>query len=312
MTASNTRFALTLLATALVLGLSACGKKDDKKVLAQFAAKVDSEEISVQQINQVISQTNTAGATPEATQAINREVLEKLIDQQLAVDRAIENKLHRSPEVMAQIEAARREILARAYMQQVADALPKPTADDIQAYFVEHPELFSERRIFNVQEIVVPMATGVAEQLRGFAAAGQPIEEAAAWLKVKGIKFGGSSATRAAEQIPLELLAQIHAVKDGHSVVMATDQTVTLLRVVSSQRSPVEKAAALPRIEKFLINQRAGEIVAANLKQLRANAKITYGGTFAMAADAVPMAAQISTADDQSKAKLNDGVTSLK
>jgi EpsD family peptidyl-prolyl cis-trans isomerase len=312
MTASNTRFALTLLAAALVLSLSACGKKDDKKVLAPFAAKVDSEEISVQQINQIISQTNTAGATPEATQAINREVLEKLIDQQLAVDRAIENKLHLSPEVMAQVEAARREILARAYMRQVADALPKPTAEDIQAYYVEHPELFSERRIFNVQEIVVPAAENVAEQLRGFAAAGQPIENAAAWLKGKGIKFGDTSATRAAEQIPLELLAQIHAVKDGHSVVIATDQTVTLLRVASSQRSPVEKAAALPRIEKFLINQRAGEVVAANLKQLRANAKITYGGTFATAADVVPTPAQISTADDQSKAKLKDGVTSLK
>jgi EpsD family peptidyl-prolyl cis-trans isomerase len=312
MTASNTRFTLTLLAAALVLGLSACGKKDDKKVVSQVAAKVDSEEISVQQINQVLSQTNSSGSTPEAAQAINREVLEKLIDQQLAVDRAIEDKLHRSPEVISQIEAARREILARAYMQQVAGALPKPTAEDIQQYYVEHPQLFSERRIFNVQEIVVPMATGAADQLRGFAAAGKPIEEAAAWLKVKGIKFAGSSAIRAAEQIPLELLAQIHALKDGQSAVITAAQTITLLRVVSSQRSPVAQATALPRIEKFLINQRADEVVAANLKQLRANAKISYGGTFTRAEDAAPMATQASAADGQSKANIGKGVASLK
>lgn len=298
MTASNTRFALTLLATALVFGLSACGKKDDKKVVSQVAATVDSEEISLQQVSHVLSQANAAGATPEAAQAINREVLEKLIDQQLAVDRAIESKLHRTPEVMSQIEAARRDILARAYMQQVASTLPKPTAQEIQQYYAENPQLFSERRIFNVQEIVVPVAAGVAEQLRGFAAAGKSIEKAAAWLKAKDIKFGGSNATRAAEQIPLELLAQIHAVEDGHSVVITTPQTITLLRVVSSQRSPVDEATALPRIEKFLSNQRAGEAVAANFKQLRANAKISYEGAFA--------------ADAQTKTNLDKGVASLK
>lgn len=312
MTASNTRFALTLLATALILGLSACGKKDDKKVASQVAAKVDSEEISVQQINQILSQANPSGTTPEAAQAINREVLEKLIDQQLAVDRAIENKLHRSPEVISQIEAARREILARAYMQQVAGDLPKPTPEEVQQYYVENPQLFSERRIFNVQEIVVPVAANVAEQLRGFASAGKPIEAAAAWLKVKGIKFGSSSATRAAEQIPMELLAQIHAVKDGHSVVITAQQTITLLRVVSSQRSPVDEATALPRIEKFLSNQRAGEAVAANFKQLRANTKITYGEAFAQAESAAPTTAQASAADDQSKGSIKKGVAWLK
>jgi len=307
MTASNTRFTLTLLVATLVMGLSACGKK----LASQVAAQVDSEEISVQQIKQVLSQTNTADTTPEATQAINREVLEKLIDQQLAVDRAIENKLHRSPEVLAQIEAARREILARAYMQQVAGALPKPTAEEIRKYYVENPQLFSERRIFNVQEIVVPLAIDIADQLRSFASAAHPIESASAWLKTEGIKFGSSSATRAAEQIPMELLAQIHTLKDGQSIVLTTPQTITLLRVVSSQRSPVDEATALPRIEKFLSNQRAGEAVAANFRQLRANAKITYNEVFAKG-ELVAPATQTSAADAQSKNSIKKGVAWLK
>ena len=116
----HTRFSATLLATAIALTLVACGDKEGKKVATQVAAKVGSEEISVHQINQVLSRTNTGGASPEAVQAMGKEVLEKLIDQQLAVDQATENKLHRSPEVVAQIEAARRDILARAYIQQVS------------------------------------------------------------------------------------------------------------------------------------------------------------------------------------------------
>jgi EpsD family peptidyl-prolyl cis-trans isomerase len=168
MTSSTSRFALSLLSAALVLGLSACGNKDGKNVATQVVAKVGSEEISVHQINQVLSRTFTEGTAPDAAQAMSRVVLEKLINQQIAVDQAIENKLHRTPEVLSQIEAARREILTRAYMQKIASALPKPSAEDAKTYFAEHPQLFSERRIFNVQEIVAPVAAGTAEQLRRF------------------------------------------------------------------------------------------------------------------------------------------------
>ena len=286
MTNSQTRYSRPIflhavLSAALVLGLAACGNKDDKKAATQVAAKVGSEEISVHQINQVLSRSNSAGASPAAVQAMSREVLEKLIDQQLAVEQAMEDKLHRSPEVVSQIEAARRDILARAYMQKIAGALSKPSADDIKKYYAEHPQLFSERRVFNIQEIVVPTAPGLADQLRAFAASGKPIVDVANWLKSKDIKFDGGSATRAAEQIPLERLAQIHSLKDGQSVVMESPQAITLLRVASSQSSPVAEAAALPRIEQFLTNQRASDAVAANIKQLRTAAKITYMGEFA-------------------------------
>ena len=316
MTSFNTRFAVSIISAALALGLSACGSNDDKKGATQVAAKVNSEEISVHQINQVLSRSNTAGSTPQAVQAMSREVLEKLIDQQLAIDQATENKLHRSPEVVSQIETSRRDILARAYTQKIAEAQPKPTPEEIKNYLTEHPQLFAERRVFNVQEIVIPVAAGVTEQLRGFVSSGKPIEEVAAWLKGKDIKFGGGIATRASEQIPLELLAQIHALKDGQSAVIQAPQTVTLLRIASSQLSPIAEAVALPRIEQFLTNQRANEAVVASIKKLRTDAKIRYMGEFATA-DAAPATAPatapvVQAPDDKAKSTLEKGVAGLK
>lgn len=285
MNARTPRLGPTLLAAALALSLAACGNKEEKKVATQVAAKVGSEEISVHQINQVLSRANTASANPDAAKTLSRDILEKLIDQQLAVDQALDAKLHRSPEVVSQIEAARREILARAYIQQLSAAQPKPSPEETQKYFIDNPQLFSQRRIFNVQEIIVSNAAAdlpaLTEQLRAHAAAGKPMEEVATWLKDKNVKFAGGSATRPAEQIPLELLAQIHPLKDGQSTVITTPQGVTLLRLASSQTVPVDQAAALPRIEQFLSNQRTGEAVAAQLKQLRANTTVTYMGEFA-------------------------------
>jgi EpsD family peptidyl-prolyl cis-trans isomerase len=300
----------TLLATALVavfLGLAACGKKDEPKVATQVAAKVGSEEISVHQINQVLSRTNTAGATPESVKAMSREVLEKLIDQQLAVDQATEAKLHRSPEVVAQIEAAKRDILARAYIQSLTGGLPKPSPEDVKKYYAEHPQLFSERRVFNVQEIVAPVAPGVAEALRAAATSNKPVEQIAADLKAKGIKFNGGSATRAAEQIPLEILPKVHALKDGQTTVLETPQAITLLHLVASQSAPVTEVAALPRIEQFLANQRASEAVSARLKALRASTTITYMGDFTGIENKAPLAPVI-----KGDAAIDKGVAGLK
>lgn len=314
-----TRFTSTLLCVALVLSLSACGNKDGKATATQVAAKVGSEEISVHQINQVLSRNNAGGASPEEVQTASRDVLEKLIDQQLAVSQAIENKLDRSPETVAALEAAKRDILARAYIQKIAGTVSKPSTDDAKKYFIDHPELFSARRIFNIQEILVATAPGVLDQLRSMASAGKGTDDVAAWLKSKDIKFGGGNATRTAEQIPLELLSKIHALKDGQNLVLDTPQSITFLHLASSQSSPVDQATALPRIEQFLNNQRATEAINADIKRLRSSTAISYMGEFAKGEVVAVPAAPVTQAPnrpvapaDQAKSAIEKGVAGLK
>lgn len=270
----------TLYAMSFALGMTACGSKNNQGVSTQVAAKVGTEEISVHQINQMIRHAGTSNISP---QVMGREILEKLIDQQLAINQATESKLNRSPQVVAELEAARREVLARAYLQQITDSLAKPTPEEVKSYYVKHPELFAERRIFNLQEIIAPIAPNLAEQLRGFAAAGKTADDVSAWLKGKNIVFSSASATRAAEQIPLEMLAAVHPLKDGQSTVLEASQAITFLRITSSQQVPINEAEALPSVERFLSNQRTGEAMTAKLKELRANTKITYMGEFAKA-----------------------------
>lgn len=275
---------LLTAASALVLGLTACGQSGQSSA-TQVAAKVGSEEISVHQINQVLRGINAVDAPQDEMQKIKQGILEKLIDQELAVEQATAAKLHRSPEVVTQIESAKREILVRAYMQQVASGLPKPTPGEITKYYNDHPELFAQRRIYTVQEVIVPPAPGIENQLRRYAGGERSVEEAAAWLQSQNIKFNAGGATRAAEQIPLELLAQMHPLRDGQSVVLPSRQAITLLRITSTQSIPLSATEAAPRIESFLSNQRMAQAVANHLKQLRGSTKIAYLGDFAKAGD---------------------------
>jgi EpsD family peptidyl-prolyl cis-trans isomerase len=288
-----------LLIPSVALGIAGCSSKDTEKSkpATQIAAKVNSGEISVHQLNYVLTRTPGAGAaSAETAPKIRREVLDRLVDQELAVEKAIEKKLDRSPEVLLALENSRREILARAHVEQITAAAPKPTTEEAKKYYAENPQLFAERRIYNIQEIVLPAAAGIGAELRRMAEAGKPMDEIASWLKDKGIKFAAGSATRSAEQIPLELLPKIHPLKAGQSLILEGPQTVTVMRLAGSQSAPVSEDVALPRIQQFLGNQRAAELAKQEFKTLKANAKITYMGEFANAD--TPQAAAASVAPD--------------
>ncbi len=291
------RLTIAVPLIAGVLSLGACAKNEEGKAAAtQVAAKVGSEEITVHQVNQILSLSNNAGGSVEDMQAMGREVLEKLIDQQLALEKATEAKLHRSPEVVSQIEAAKRDILARAYMQQLISGLPRPTESEAKKYYAEHPQLFRERRVFNIEEVIAKPAPDVAGMLRAMASEAKPIKDIGAFLKAHNIPFNGGSSNRSVEEIPLELLSRVYALKDGQAIVLEAPQGVTFLRVVSSQPAPISEAAALPRIQKFLSNQRASEALAAAFKELRANTKIEYMGEFAQRSTVTPATVPVEPA----------------
>lgn len=265
---------LVALVPLLVMG---CTKKD--KIATQAVAIVDGQEISVHQINTVLSKVN--GVSPDTLPKVKREILDGLVEQQLAINLATANKLDRSPEVVTAIENAKREIIARAALEQIRNAQPKPTDAEAKAYFDAHPELFSQRRVFNLQEIAIDKATPNLTEVRSKVAASKTIEEVAEWLTQKSIGFKPSSGARAAEQIPLEVLPKLHQFKDGQIDLIEGNDAYFIERVVASKTMPIAEAQATPRIKVFLANQRGLEAIKREKEAMKAKAKVEYLGEFA-------------------------------
>lgn len=266
-----------VLAAILPLFFIGCGKKD--KVATQTVAIVDGEEISVHQINTVLSKVN--GVSPESLPKVKREILEGLVEQQLAINLATSTKLDRSPEVVSAIENAKREIIARAALEHIRNAQPKPTDEEVNAYFTAHPELFSQRRVFNLQEIAFDKATPNLSGIRSKVAAAKSIEEVAEWLTQQGIGFKPSAGTRGAEQIPLEVLPTLHQFKDGQMGLIEGNEAHFVMRVAASKSMPITEAQAQPRIKVFLANQRGAEAIKREKTAMRVKAKVEYLGEFA-------------------------------
>ncbi|CAM3807809.1 EpsD family peptidyl-prolyl cis-trans isomerase [Roseateles saccharophilus] len=294
----NPRAPLLLAVVAAAALLVACGgDKGDKA--SQTAAKVNKEEITVHQINFVLQRQ--PGLKPEQAEAAGRQVLERLIDQELAVQKAQEQKLDRDPRVVEQIEAAKREIIARAYAERVGEAVAKPGNDEIAKYYADKPALFKERRIYSLQELNIEARPEQFEAIRAKLGAAKSITEFVDFLKSNEYHFAGSQALRAAEQLPLSSLDNIAKMKDGDSVVSPNPAGLTVLTLVGSRAQPVDEARARPAIEAFLLNQRRAEAMQKDLKALRDSSKIEYVGKFAQPAEA-PASAPAVTAPAASEA----------
>jgi EpsD family peptidyl-prolyl cis-trans isomerase len=280
---------LAVLALTSVMLLAGCGGGKKDKPASQTAAKVNKNEITVHQINYQLQQQRNL--KPEQADAAGRQILERLIDQELALEKAEEMKLDRDPLVMQRIDAARREIVSRAYAEKVGEGVAKPSADEIKKYYSDKPALFAERRIYSLQEIAIEARPEQVAPLRDKLAAVKNINEFIEYLKANDLKFAGNQAVRPAEQLPLASLDTFAKMKDGQALLTATPTGANVLVLAGSRSQPVTLEQATPAIEQFLLNERKRELVNKTLKDLRTAAKIEYVGRYADAAASAPAAA---------------------
>lgn len=311
-----------VVAAALVAG---CGDKSasGEGKATQAAARVDGSEITVHQINQVLSRQ--PGLKPEQAEAASHQVLESLIDQQLAVAKAEEQKLDRDPQVVQMLEATRRSILARTYLEKAAAAgAGTPTAEEIRKYYDEKPALFSQRKVYALQEFTIPAAgeqgTALLEQLKVTRSPTEFVEV----LKASGVKFTSNQITQAAEGLPLGIIDPLSKVSDGEALYIKGNDGFKALLVVASKAQPVNFDQAKPAIEQYLMAERRREFAMKEMKGLREAAKIEYVGKFvnkpaagaSAASTATPAAAPVpapaSGPESLDPAAISKGISGLK
>lgn len=303
--------AAVLLAAATVLG--ACGGGDGGKTVTQVAARVNGDEISVHQINFVLQRT--PGIPPERAAEARKEVLERLLDQELFVQRAKASKLDRDPDVMQRLEAARRDVLAKAYSERAAAQTARPDAAEIDAFFASNPGLFAQRRIWRLNEIVLPGLPVNWSQFAKEMEATRSAAEAADLLRRHGIETSvATNVSRGSEAIPLEVLPKFAALKDGEMAIFRNGVQIVIAEIRSSRAAPLDAKQAGPAIEQFITNKRRTEAVQAEVKRVRETAKIEYRGDFAAGKPPPAPAAgkPADPGDRREKDTLEKGISGLK
>ena len=151
----------------------------------------------------------------------------------------------------------------------------------MKKYYSEHPELFAERRIYSVEELVVPQKQAPLAAVKERLVKTKDLNNLAAWLKSQNAEVTGTRGVRAAEQLPLPWLGEMHKMKEGEIRVFENGERLNIVRLVAARSAPVDEAAATPRIQQYLFNRSLSETVAKDVKRLRDKSNVDYMGEFA-------------------------------
>ena len=266
-----------LMMLALGLALAGCG--DRKADATQVAARVNQSDITVHQINFVLQQER--GVRPDQAESAGKRILETLIDQELAVQKAVELKLDRDPQTVQALEAARREVLARAYKERITQGASRPTQEETRRFYDATPTLFSERRVYSLQELLIDAPVARQDWIRERLARATSVDEFADALKADGLRYSGSHAVKPAEQLPMGLVDRFAKMKDGEAAILADAPAMRVVFIAASRTEPVSYERAAPAIEQYLATLARRRAIDDNLKALRTAAQIAYQGKFA-------------------------------
>ncbi len=264
----------------LLAFLAGCGGGATKGT-SQVAVKVNDGEITAHQV-ELLSQRELATRPADQAAAVTRQVLDNLVEQELAAQAARKAGLDGTPRVVQLMEIAKREVLARAWQDQMGAQVRGASSDEIDRYFTEHPALFSNRKIYALTETVVDVedATKVAA-LKSRIEASDGAAKLAEALAVDGVRSSSRNLRATAEDLPLAMLDKVAALRDGQSLVVPRDGGLRVLTVVSSQPAKVERLAAKPMIESYLVNERKFALIGEQMVTLRKSATIDFKGPYA-------------------------------
>jgi EpsD family peptidyl-prolyl cis-trans isomerase len=272
------------LLVAAVLGLAACGSKDSEKKPGQALVKVNGEEITTLQLNDELGRANVPAAQQEAA---SRQLLESLIDRQLILAEAARNKMDRTPEVMKSIERAKAQIIAQAYVQSATSKLVRPSKAEVEDYYQKHPEFFSQRKQFDMKQVVLS-SNDFNDTFKRFLDTAKSLDEVASWLEKNGTRFARGQLTRASTDMPPEMSSKLLTMPKTQLFIVREGPNTLINAITDIKDAPVSSADAAQQIEKFLMNKKIKEAMDAEIAHLRSTAKIEYLGASAPVAASAP------------------------
>jgi EpsD family peptidyl-prolyl cis-trans isomerase len=251
----------------------------------QVAARVNKGEITIHQVQHVLQRQ--ARLATEFPDTAARRVLDSLIEQELAAQAARAQKLDQDPAVVQAMQAAQREVLARAYQDGLAAKASGPSSDEIDRYYESQPGLFAQRRVYTLQETLVETVDESQQgRIQAIVDQAKSAKELEDRLRQAAMRYRTRQFAQAAEDMPLGMLATMVKLEVGQSMVVPQGNTARIFSILHALPAPMERKMANEAITAFLVAERKRRAVADGMKAVRDTAKIEYLGNFAAAASA--------------------------
>lgn len=223
-----------LVLVAAVLTLGACRWGDAKAPTGQVVATIGDREITFRQLHAELD--GFAPGTPDVQKAGEREALDRILQRSILADAARKQGLDKDPDFILLSERANDALLVEMLQKKIITNVPPPTTEEAEQFAEAHPNIFAERKIFDVEQIRIarPADPGILPKLRPL----NTLDEIAAFLTQHQISFQRGTNTIDAVGISPKLVDAIVAMPAQEVFIIPTGNVVLINRISNTRTEP--------------------------------------------------------------------------
>jgi EpsD family peptidyl-prolyl cis-trans isomerase len=276
------RFALFAATSLALLPVLAACSSDDVPT-GQVVATVDGTEITQTELNAELG--GVKGRNAAEQQAIERSVLEGMVNRTLLAKAAAEQELDKTPDGALTKRRAEQMAMIALLEKSITAKAPAVSSDEAKEFVAENPELFDQRRIFLVEQIAVnansPKLLKDLEPLN-------TMTEIQAYLTSVKLPSQMSFGVIDALQTDPSVTKQIVALAPDAVFVLPQGDSIRINRIRDTQVVPVTGDNAVALAKEILGNQRRQQQLGNAINGILANGKdkVKYSAAFKPAAPA--------------------------
>lgn len=262
-----------LLIPAVALAVSACnfGGSKPKAPTGQVVATVGGHEITVRQLNAELN--GAAPVAPAAQKEQKRAALNFMIERTVLADEARKQGIDKDPGFILLSQRAMDTLLAQQLQAKVAAAVPAITLDEAARFENANPNIFAERKIFEVDQIRMnqPSDRAILAKLQPL----KTLDEVVNLLTESKIPFQrGTSTIDAVGQNP-KLIDAIVALPPQEVFVFPAGNQIMINQVKSARTEPFTGDVANKYAMNVLRLERTQTAVQRQMAAILAKAKST-------------------------------------
>jgi EpsD family peptidyl-prolyl cis-trans isomerase len=281
---------LRLAGGAMIATLLLAGCHKEPK--GQVVAIVNGDEISMQELNAELQGVRIPDNVDR--KVLRKEILERLIDRKLIVQKAKDQGVDKTPDYVAQKRRLDDNLLVSMLGQKIAQTVPVPDDRDINQYINDNPSLFAQRQRLLLDQLQFDAPKDVKRLLALRDA--HSLDAVAAGLQQLGISFTRGKGVIDTGRLDPQLMKKINELPAGEPFILPSSgkfvASVIISRDTIGTPSDVARAVATEAVRRrALVKESQAQVVRA-----RKEAEIQYQSGFEPAKGTPPAATPAKTA----------------
>lgn len=242
----------------------------------QVVATVDGEEITSLQLRTELG--NFGSRDPAIMKAAQQQALQRIILRKLLAAEAREMKLDKGAEFTLQLERGEETLLAQLYQRKLASQTVAPSKADGQSFISSHPEMFENRRVLFIDQVIAAPNKVSPDKLRPL----KTLTEVKTLLADEGVAYQENAVVLDTLTGNQQLVKAVQGLPPGEVFVIPQGGALLFNQVTASRPAPFIGDMAEAYAVNTLRNQKAQEYVTKKVSDLRksAESKISYNPAY--------------------------------